>query len=64
VSDGKEKADDCLDPLEHKILVLTLDGSTYRVAGEFGPGATATSVLLPGFNVSVDAVFAAGEGKG
>ena len=53
-----------VDPLEHKILVLTLDGSTYRVAGEFGPGATATSVLLPGFNVSVDAVFAAGERKG
>lgn len=49
-----------VDPLEHKILVLTLDGSAYRVAGEFGRGATATSVRLPGFSVSVDAVFAAG----
>jgi Uma2 family endonuclease len=50
-----------VDPQEHKILVLTLDGATYRVHGEFGPGTAATSLLLPGFSVSVDAVFAAGE---
>jgi hypothetical protein len=45
------------------ILVLTLDGSAYRVHGEFARGATATSLLLPGFTVSVDAVFAAGESE-
>jgi len=49
-----------VDPEERCILVLTLDGKTYREHGKFGAGATATSVLLPGFAVSVDAVFAAG----
>ncbi len=53
-----------VDPREHKILVLTLEGASYRVAGDFGRGAMATSVLLSGFGVAVDAVFAAGEGKG
>ncbi len=50
-----------VDPRDRRITVLTLDGNEYRVHGEFGPGATATSVLLNGFSVSVDAVFAAGE---
>ncbi len=52
-----------IDPEEHRITVLTLDGQTYRVHGEFGGGATATSVLLPGFGVAVDAVFAAANGE-
>jgi Uma2 family endonuclease len=51
-----------VDPQEQHITVLTLDGSSYRVHGVFGRGETATSVLLPGFAVSVDATFAAGEG--
>lgn len=51
-----------IDPHERCINVLTLDGSEYRVHGEFSPGAQATSVLLPGFAVDVAAVFAAGEG--
>ncbi len=46
-----------------RITVLTLDGSDYRVHGEFGPGTRATSVLLPGFSVAVSEVFAAGEGR-
>jgi Uma2 family endonuclease len=50
-----------VDPDERRITVLVLDGETYRVHGEFGPGAQASSVLLSGFTVSVDAVFAAGE---
>jgi Uma2 family endonuclease len=52
-----------VDPQEQHITVLTLDGTAYRVHGVFGPGQTATSVLLPGFTVSVNAVLAAGEGK-
>ncbi len=51
-----------VDPQEHRVTVLVLDGQTYRVHGEFGRGATATSVLLPGFAVPVDSVFAAGQG--
>jgi Uma2 family endonuclease len=51
-----------VDPREHVILVLALDGDSYRVAGQFGHGATACSVLLPGFAVPVDDVFAAGQG--
>jgi Uma2 family endonuclease len=52
-----------IDPEEHRIIVLTLDGQAYRVHGEFGRGATATSVLLPGFGVAVDAVLAAGDAE-
>jgi Uma2 family endonuclease len=52
-----------VDPEEKTITVLTLGKKTYRVYGEFGPGETATSVLLPGFGVDVAAVFAAGERK-
>jgi Uma2 family endonuclease len=50
-----------VDPEEKRITVLTLDGRAYRVHGEFGPGTQATSVLLAGFAVAVDEVFAAGE---
>lgn len=50
-----------VDRQEHMITVLTLDGQTYRVHGEFGRGSVAASVLLPGFRVQVDEVFAAGN---
>ncbi len=50
-----------IDPLERQITVLTLDGQTYASHGEFSAGATATSVLLPGFVVAVDPVFAAAD---
>src|SRR5438128_9737267 len=50
-----------VDPQEQRITVLTLDGQTYRVHGEFVPGMQATSVLLPGFSVDVEAVFAAAK---
>jgi Uma2 family endonuclease len=49
------------DPQEGRITVLVLDGQVYREHGVFGPGSQATSVLLPGFAVSVDAVLAAGQ---
>ena len=48
-----------VDPLEQRILVLTLGGDVYDVYGEFGPGEEASSLLLPGFRVAVDDVFAA-----
>ena len=51
-----------VDPELRRITVLTLEGVAYRLHGEFGPGQTATSVLLAGFAVDVNAVFAAGEG--
>lgn len=50
-----------IDRQERRIIVLTLENAEYRVHGEFGPGTIATSVLLPGFTVDVNAVLAAGE---
>src|SRR5262249_39247539 len=50
-----------VDPQERHITVLTLDGQNYREHGIFRPGQQATSLLLPGLVVSVDAVFAAGD---
>ncbi len=51
-----------VDPQQQRILVWSLDGSAYRLHGEFGRGATASSVLLPSFSVAVDAVFEAAMG--
>ena len=50
-----------VDPHEYKITVLTLDANSYRVHGEFVRGQMATSLLLSGFAVAVDEVFAAGK---
>ena len=50
-----------IDPRDQRVTVLALDAGAYRVHGEFSPGRTATSVLLPGFEVEVDSVFAAGQ---
>lgn len=50
-----------IDPEEKKIIVFTLDSNEYRTHGEFTPGQAATSPLLPGFEVAVTDVFAAGE---
>jgi len=43
-----------VDPREHVITVLSLGKGRYRVHGVFGAGARAESVLLAGFEVSVD----------
>lgn len=48
-----------IDPEENRIRVLTLDGDVYKLHGDFTVGMTATSVMLPGFAVSVDEAFAA-----
>jgi Uma2 family endonuclease len=45
-----------VNPGEETITVLQLDGGAYSVHGVFHRGATATSTLLPGFTISVDAV--------
>jgi Uma2 family endonuclease len=45
------------NPQTETIIVLWLEGDTYVKHGIFGPGSTATSVLLPGLAVDVDAVF-------
>lgn len=52
-----------IDPEQPRITVLTLDGGGYRLHGEFQSGQQATSVLWPGFQVDVSAVFAAGMGE-
>jgi len=46
-----------VNPLDDTITVLTLQGAAYATHGVFRRGATATSRLLEGFAVSVDAVF-------
>jgi Uma2 family endonuclease len=42
-----------VDPEQARITVLTLDGRSYRVLGEFSRGDLATSKVLPGFEVDV-----------
>jgi Uma2 family endonuclease len=50
-----------IDPEKEQMTVLVLKGQSYREHGVFGPGSEATSLLLPGFAVKVDEVFAAGK---
>jgi Uma2 family endonuclease len=45
-----------VNPEEATITVLKLDDGVYMTHGVFGRGETATSALLTGFTVSVDAV--------
>jgi Uma2 family endonuclease len=46
-----------VNPETETITVLWLDDSAYAEHGVFGRGTEAGSALLPGFSVSVDAVF-------
>lgn len=46
-----------VNPLDSTVSVLVLDGDAYREAGVYRRGEHATSVLLDGFHVAVDAVF-------
>lgn len=46
-----------VNPVDESITVLTLTGDAYVEHGVFRRGATASSVLLEGFAVSVDAVL-------
>jgi Uma2 family endonuclease len=47
-----------VDPELGQITVLTLDGTSYAVHGEYSKGQQATSKLLPGFGVDVSAALA------
>ncbi len=46
-----------VDPESIRVTVLVLEDAAYREHGVFGPGETATSVVLPGFAVSVGELF-------
>lgn len=46
-----------VDPDERRVTVLCLKGKSYRVHGEFAPGSTASSVLLPEFVIDVADLF-------
>ena len=50
-----------VDPQKRRITVLRLAGDHYVEHGVFKKGEKATSVLLRGFTVDVDAVFAAAK---
>ncbi|MBI4604907.1 MAG: Uma2 family endonuclease, partial [Planctomycetes bacterium] len=52
-----------VDPRQRVIAVFTLGKGrdAYALHGEFRPGRCATSVLLPGFSVSVAKALAAAE---
>jgi Uma2 family endonuclease len=47
-----------VDPETQRVIVLSLDGQTYREHGVFRVGDTAESVLLEGFQVEVSEIFA------
>lgn len=46
-----------VDPVEETVTVLSLNGQSYRVHGEFTPGTVATSPLLPKFQIDVTELF-------
>jgi Uma2 family endonuclease len=48
-----------IDPQSKQILVLTLEGKSYSMHGQFSSGQFASSKLLDGFQVNVASVFAA-----
>jgi Uma2 family endonuclease len=50
-----------IDPEQQLVTVLALDRKEYRVHGEFKSGQQADSPLLPGFDIDVAALFAAGK---
>ncbi|MBI5566214.1 MAG: Uma2 family endonuclease [Chloroflexi bacterium] len=50
-----------VDPQATTITVLTLQGEQYAVAGSYGRDRQAASVLLAGFEVEVNAAWAAAE---
>jgi Uma2 family endonuclease len=50
-----------VDPQEATVTVLALNEDQYRVTGRYARDEVAASVLLAGFEVAVNAVWAAAE---
>ncbi len=50
-----------IDPERRLVIVHELLGGKYSIHGEFAEGAQATSVLLQGFSIDVDSLFAAAD---
>jgi Uma2 family endonuclease len=50
-----------VDPEQQSITVLTLNGQQYRENGVFACEDNASSVLLPGFAISVTELFSVGD---
>ena len=46
-----------VDPDEQTVIVLSLDGQSYRAHGEYKPGTVATSPLLPKFQINAKELF-------
>jgi Uma2 family endonuclease len=53
-----------VDPHRALVTLLVRRDAEYQQVGEFGRGTTVESVLLPGFRVAVDTIFAAAEPDG
>ncbi|TWU01571.1 Uma2 family endonuclease [Neorhodopirellula pilleata] len=52
-----------VDPEQERVTVLVLDENAYRVHGEFRPGDTASSVLLPALMIDVSQVMQLGTSR-
>lgn len=50
-----------VDPYKQQITLFRLEGKKYAVHGRFKRGETASSHLLPGFEINVTAVFQASQ---
>ena len=46
-----------VDPVAHLIEIYLLDGASYRLYGNFGPGETARSAQFKALEVAVDTLF-------
>lgn len=53
-----------VDPDEQTVIVLSLDGPSYRTHGEFKPGTIATSQLLSSFQINVTDLFESSRTSG
>ena len=50
-----------VDYEQRVVIVHRLDGERYAVHGQFTRGQQAESILLPGFSIDVDALFASAD---
>ena len=46
-----------IQPSARRVSVYALEGRAYRLLAHFGPGESARSVILPGFEVAVNDLF-------